>query len=242
MIFRSWPATLAISSNANTHIHTHTHTHTQREIDCQLYSAGTHLRTLSVYERMTLGKMVKDGSLSRVMWRRDILFCHPTVVIVTFTYAYRTILYVYNNSFRIWDGGNWDLTFLQLWLDYCCCTTKHFADVIVKWVRLEWLTRLGASRSLNKRDTDVTAPPYFLFLHIIQLYNLIRLCVPKRKKVKLRNLKMIYQQQCVRLRIQHNMSPTSRLIETDYTFKTLIIFFLWIYTFWMEKFKFLMAL
>ena len=131
------------------HTNTHTHTRTHTEIDCQLYSAGTHLRTLSVYERMTLGKMVKDGSLSRVMWRRDILFCHPTVVIVTFTYAYRTILYVYNNSFRIWDGGNWDLTFLQLWLDYCCCTTKHFADVIVKWVRLEWLTRLGASRSFE---------------------------------------------------------------------------------------------
>ena len=51
----------------------------------------------------------------------------------------------------------------------------------------------------------------------------------KEKNVKLRNLKMIYQQQCVRLRLQHNMSPTSRLIETDYTFTTLIIFFLRIY-------------
>ena len=52
---------------------------------------------------------------------------------------------------------------------------------------------------LNKRDTaDATAPPYFIlffFLHIIQLYNLIRLCVPQHPRMPKRKKSQAAQSQ-----------------------------------------------
>jgi hypothetical protein len=99
MIFRSWPATLAISSHANT-----TNTHT---------APSTHLLSHSLGWEWQLEKWWKMDLFCPPcnVWRRDI-FCHPRVISILYGTLDATIVVVQEREieslhFILWYVGWW---------------------------------------------------------------------------------------------------------------------------------------